>query len=108
MPRQSALSTEYLRYTVKAKLLGVDYNPTADSVQFAFPAAGVAPVTGDWKAGSWETLPTQLNGTYYVAKCLVGPTGGVIALPAGDYNVYLKITDAPEVPVRLVDTLTVF
>ena len=100
MPTQSALSTEYLRYPVSAVVNGVAINPTTDVVQFAFPLTGVAPST--WLTGSWETV----SSTYF-ARVLVGPTGGVFAPSAGvTYDVWVKITDAPEVPVRKVGTLT--
>ena len=95
----SALSTEYLRFKVYATVLDAPYNPTSDTVQFAFPASG-NPVT--WYAGSWETI-----GDQYVARVLVGPTGGVVTLTAGTYSVFMKITDSPEVPVRNLGTLTV-
>ena len=96
----SALSTEYLRFPVAATVNGATVNPTGDTVQFAFPAAASAPVT--WFAGSWETTAA---GTY-VARVLVGPTGGVITLTAGSYyDVYIKITDSPETPVRNLGTL---
>ena len=101
MASLSALSLEYLRYQVTANVLGVPYTPTADTVQFAFPATGVAP--SSWFSGSWETV----GGSTYFARCLVGPSGGVVTLAAGNYDVYIKITDSPEVPVRKVGTLTV-
>lgn len=100
MPTQSALSTEYLRYPVSAVVNGAAIVPTGDTVQFAFPVTGAAPVT--WFAGSWETV----SSTYF-ARVLVGPAGGVFAPTAGvTYDVWIKITDSPEVPVRKVGTLT--
>ena len=96
-----ALSTEYVRLQVAATVGGSTYNPTADTVQFAFPTSGVQPTT--WYSGSWETI----NGLYY-ARCLVGPTGGVTTLTAGTtYDVWVKITDSPEVPVRKLGQLIV-
>lgn len=78
------------------------YNPTSDSVVFAFTAPGTKP-TGSttWYAGSWEIA----NGNY-LARCLVGPTG-TVTLAAGTYSVWVKITDSPEIPVLEVDTLIV-
>lgn len=106
--RLSALSKVYLRYTVKAKLLGVDYNPTGDVVQFAIIAQGtVLPASPTWVAGSWETLPQQINGTFYVARVLVGP-GTSFVLTPGDYAVYCKIIDTTENPVELVGNVTIF
>lgn len=102
---QSVLSLEPVGYDVTALVgFGSSGNPTTDVVQFAFTAPGVDPVSGDWKAGSWQTVagPPQV----YVAYCWVGP-GGTIALAKGVYDVWIKITDAPGVPVKSVDILKI-
>jgi len=99
---QSALSTEYVRVAIDA---GVD--PTADSVQMAFPVTGVAPVVGDWKSATWETDSSTTPPTYY-ARCLVGPAPGLITLTAGRlYDVYVKVADNPETVVRNTGALAV-
>jgi Spherulation-specific family 4 len=103
--RQSSLSTEFIRYQVQATLNGMTYNPTADIVQFAFLPLGTYPSGGSWVAGSWETT-TQFGGTQYLARCLVGPTG-TTTLTKGDYVVWIKIADTPEVPVRNLGTLQI-
>jgi len=100
----SVESLEYVHVAVGAAF-GTAIDPTADTVQMAFPVHGVAPVTGDWKSANWLADSTLSPSVYY-ARCLVG-TGGTIALIAGDYDVYLKITDNPEIPVRLVGRLSV-
>jgi hypothetical protein len=101
MATLSALSTEYLRYQVTATVGGNSYNPTSDTIQFAFPLTGVTPVT--WYSGTWEAIA----GSFY-ARILVGPSSGVISLASGSvYDVYIKITDSPEIPVRKVSTITV-
>lgn len=104
--QQSHLSTEYVLIPVAATNAGAPYNPTNDTVQFAFmPNAVQQPVTSDWVNGSWETVAT--NFIYpYNAKCLVGPSGST-ALTLGVYAVFLKITDNPEIPVRAVAQLTI-
>lgn len=99
---QSALSTEYVKVAVSAVVNGSLINPTGDTVQMAFTARGVAPVSGDWKAGSWETI----SGVYY-ARCLAGPAG-VVQLAAGIYDCWVKVTDSPEVPARRVGQVTVY
>ena len=71
----------------------------------AFTAAGVDPVGGDYKTSSWETDATTTPNTY-LARCLVGP-GGTVALAAGTYEVWVKITDSPEIPVLRSGTLVV-
>lgn len=105
-PEISALSKEYVRVRVQLKVNGIDTNPTSDAVSMAFMSGTTAPSTGDFKTGSWETDATTSPATYW-ARCLVGPGGGVITLTAGLYNVWLQITDSPEVPVRKCGLLRV-
>jgi hypothetical protein len=102
----SRLSTEYILIPVAATNAGKPYNPGADTVQFAFmPNAVQQPSSGDWVSGSWETVST--NFIYpYNAKCLVGPAGNTV-LTTGQYVVYLKITDSPEIPVTVCGQLVV-
>lgn len=100
MHSQSALSTEYVRVAIDA---GVD--PTADTVQMAFPLAGNQPT--DWKSATWETDTATDPDTYYV-RCLVGPgPGGVVTLVYGLYDVYVKVNDNPETVVRNTGALAI-
>lgn len=102
----SVLDLEYVRVPVSAKTAGADVNPTSDTVVMAFTAIpGVDPVGGDWKTSSWETDATTTPSTYY-ARCLIGP-GGTIALAVGSYQVWVKVTDSPEVPVKRAGVLVV-
>lgn len=102
----SHLSTEYVLIPIQVTKSGASYNPTSDVVQFAFmPNAVQQPQNNDWVTGSWETVSTNIIYPYN-AKCLVGPTGST-ALTLGNYIIYLKITDNPEVPVLTVGQLTV-
>ncbi len=96
----SHLALEYVLIPVQVTKLGLPYNPTGDAVQFAFmPTQTQVPQSGDWVSGAWETDTS--NVLYpYAAKCLVGP-GGTITLGIGNYVIYLKITDSPEVPVLI-------
>lgn len=95
---QSVLSLEYVRVPVSARASGAIVNPTTDSVSMAFTALDVDPVAGDWKSATWETDATTSPITYY-ARCLVGPAG-TIALAAGVWDVWVKVTDAPEIPAK--------
>lgn len=97
----SALDTDWDRWAVTAPT-----NPTQDTLQFAYLRAGSAdPATADWFAGVWET--TALNTGEWVAKALIGPGTGGHPLTPGTYDVWIKITDNPTIPVRQVGTLTV-
>lgn len=95
MLQQSALSLEYLLVTWSAKVNGVAVDPTSPAlaVQMAFPATGSPPAT--WLAAGWEA-----DGSGgWKARCLVGPAG-TVTLPPGDYDVWVKVTSTPEVPIR--------
>lgn len=97
----SSLTTEYVCIAVTPTIEGDTLDPTSDAVKMAFVTTGELPETDDFQTGSWETI----DGIAY-AKCLVGPTGG-LALAAGQYDVWIKITDSPEIPVRKVGTLNI-
>jgi len=102
----SQLSTQYILIPVAAARNGNAYNPTADTVQFAFmPQATQVPGSGNWVAGVWETDSSNLIYPYG-AKCLVGPAG--ITNPGiGTYVIYIKITDNPEIPVLIAGQLQI-
>lgn len=95
----SSQSREYLRYWVKAKVNGLDYDPMADDVEFACPAAGGTPTV--WIDGIWE----EVEGSFF-ALGLIGPGTGLVLSP-GEYDVYIRITDSPEIPVKKVDRLKI-
>lgn len=102
----SHLGTEYVLIPIAATKAGAAYNPTADIVQFAFmPNQVQQPQTADWVNGSWETVSTNILYPYN-AKCLIGPSGAT-ALTTGNYVIYLKITDSPEIPVLISGQLTI-
>lgn len=90
-------SLEYVPVQVTATKSGAVYDPTSDTVQMAFVAGTVTttPASLTFYTASWDTA----NGAYY-ALCLVGPSPGVVALTAGIWTVYVKVTDSPEVPVK--------
>jgi hypothetical protein len=103
---QSHLALKNIYLPVTATLLGLPYNPTGDTVQFAFmPTPTQVPQPSDLVAGAWETWTTDVLYPYR-AKCLVGP-GGTISLGIGTYIVYVKITDNPEVPFDPVGQLQI-
>jgi hypothetical protein len=99
-----AVSLEYVRVGVAATAGGAQVNPTNDVVQMAFVSPTATPSTGDWKTASWDSGNT--NGVY-TALCLVGP-GGTVQLPVGKYQVWVKITDSPEIPARPAGLLQIY
>lgn len=102
----STLSTEYVRVPVQAQVNGTDIDPTGDTVQMAFVAQGTTPGPTDLKPASWETDPTVSPAIHYV-RALVGPSG-VIALAAAVWDVYVKVQDNPETPVKKAGPLRIF
>lgn len=98
MITQSALSLEFVAVAITATAAGTPVNPTADLVEFAFTEVTAKPASGDWKTGSWDGTAPRTPGNAYIAHCLVGP-GGTVALAAGRYTMWVRITDSPEVPV---------
>ena len=108
-PRISTLSTEYIRVPVKARRSGLPDDPTGDTVEFGLtpkPAVNAAdqynePTT--WFTGSWDT-----EGTKYLAKITVGPTGTLVPAEADTYQVWVKVTSSPEIPVMYAGDLEVF
>lgn len=102
---RSVLDTENLAYPVQAVIGGASYNPTGDVVQFAFmpQPANANPGVSDWHTGSWATTGSSI----YMAQVLVGPANSGVVLTSGVYNVWIKITDNPEVPVQQIDALTI-
>lgn len=98
---QLAQSTEPVQVSIGATLNGAVYNPTGDTVAMAFVPAQPSgqppdPASGQWQPAAWETDP----GPVYWASILVGPLNGGIPLTAGNYIVYVKVTDSPAVPVK--------
>ena len=104
--RINSLSKEYVRVEVRAKLAGAVVNVSTDVVEMAFPAAKVDPVSGDWKTATWE-VDTTTDPDRYFARCLVG-TGGTVSLADGLYDVWVRVTDSPEMPVKKAGQLVVF
>lgn len=103
--RRAALTTRFLRYYVGATKNGAPYDPTGTPVSFAFMSPGVDPTVSDFKVGSWEVETGPPSR--YVARFLLGPTG-TYTLTKGQYAVWIKITDSPEIPQEPIDVLTVF
>lgn len=94
----SSLTTEYVRVQVLASLDGVAVNPTGLTVDIAVVAAGVSPLSGDWHAAAWETI-SQPWMTSYEVQFLAS------TIAVGEYDVYLKIVDSPNVIVTYLGRL---
>jgi hypothetical protein len=102
----SHLATQYYLVPVTATKAGASYNPTGDTVQFAFmPTPTQVPGGGDWVTGTWSTNTASVLFPYS-AQCLVGPSG-TTTLGIGTYVAYVKVTDSPEIPVQIAGYLQI-
>lgn len=78
-------------------------DPTSDTVAVAV-APTYTPVT-TWAAATWVTQP----GGVFLVSVLIGPGTDIGPLAVGIYNVWVRVTDNPEIPVmRATDTLTIY
>ena len=107
------------------------FDITDDTVEAAVVTTGTDPATDDWFTAAWvrstpggkvttlSTLSTeyryvQVTGTVDGStdtawvQMLIGPgTGADINLTtAGKYDVWVRVTDSPEVPAILAGTIT--
>lgn len=98
---QPQTSTQYVQQQVIAQLDGSPFDPTSLPVEVAFvpqPNYGSPPdPSGDqWNTATWESDASPVT---YWASVLVGPLNGGVSLTAGAYQIYVRITSSPEVPV---------
>lgn len=87
-----AESTQYIYVQITSSIVATPYNPTSLPVAVAITPPNVPPTvftTAAWLAG--QAVPT--------VKFLIGPLNGGMVLAPGDYDVYIQITNTPEVPV---------
>lgn len=94
-------STQPVQQQIIATSGGSPYDPSGDTVSVAFvpvPQYGPppSPSSGQWNAATWEV---DSSPTTYWASCLVGPANGGVVLAQGAYQIFVKVTDNPAVPV---------
>ena len=92
------VSTEYIGATIR-ETGGLDI--TAPAVELAYMATEAEPANGDWQAATW----LDAVGPIRRAGVLVGP-GGSTQLAAGDWRVWYRFTDTPEIPARPAGWIT--
>jgi hypothetical protein len=91
-------STEYLKVSVTA-----DVTLSAQTVAIAIINARAHPTAPDWQPAAWTGTP----GTTRTAMILIGPTSSTV-LTVGDYDVWIQVTDNPEIPTDPAGRLTVY
>lgn len=96
-------STEYI-------YLGVAGDLPSVGAELAFLDAGIRPTSGDWETAIlvedsdplWtDALAAGVTGDYFVAILIGSFGGGTVILAQGDYQVWVRLTDAVEQPVRI-------
>jgi hypothetical protein len=80
--------------------------PTSDVVYTAIVLQGTKPASGDWHQGTW--FPTAVNGRY-ISLLQIGPTAAsdVVLVSGLRYDVYGKLTDSPDSPVKYAGVIVV-
>ncbi len=107
METRSSLTTEFIRVPIAASEDGFAIDPTQDTVRLAIVATGTTPTTLDWHLGSWESDSSSTPVEHF-ARLLVGPAAAPpIVLTAGLYDVFVKISDDPEIVVRDTGALAI-
>lgn len=97
MRRISQLSREFITATAYEDTYE---DLTGNGVQFAFPVKDTTPIEDDWENGVWMTEGVN------IAAILVGPTA--LALSPGRYDVWIRVVDNMERPVRDIGQLTIY
>ena len=99
------------RETTEYVYIGVEGDTVSGDVEVAFLDAEQRPDTGDWSAAEkvdsdshdlWDDAQSSgVAGDWYAAR-LIGDFGtGGLELTPGDYQVWLRLTDDTERPVRI-------
>jgi hypothetical protein len=101
-----AISNEFIRVLTSAvDENGAAVDPTVDPVALAFISEGDAiTASSTFVAGTWETNSADPASPLYYARVLAGPAGAYIPTAGTSIDIYIKVTDSPEVPVRHVGT----
>lgn len=100
------ITREYFRVPITLTVDGQPIDPTGLVVEWAIVATGATPTSGDWVTGSWETIDT-VTPVLYLARTMVGDDTTDFPLTQNTvYDAWMRITDSPERPARLVGQIT--
>lgn len=114
----AAISTEHIHIAARASIEGQDADPGTLPARIAVPVSSQSPNT--WYDATWELLPDAAltfkdsagiwhswPGPVHAARVLLGSDGGVLALTAGAYDLWVEIDLADETVRRPAGTLEV-
>jgi hypothetical protein len=101
-----AQSLEFVRVAVGASEAGVSVDPTGDAVSLAFITEGSS-VDGStaFTAATWETDASDPDNPVFYARVLVGPSGSYVPVANTAVDIYVRVSDNPEIPIRKSGTL---
>lgn len=104
------MSVVLQRETTEYIYIGLTGQPPSVGAETAILNAGIRPTEPDWDTAVvvddqhalyQDAVTSQVPGDYYVAQ-LVGPFNANSVNPGpGDYQVWVRITDSVERPVRI-------
>lgn len=104
-----AISIE--RETTEYLYLGATGDVPSTGAEVAFLAAGIRPTEPDWEPATvvdsdvhalWaDAVASGVTGDFYVAILVGSFGGGTVVLTQGDYQVWVRLTDSTERPVRI-------
>lgn len=99
------------RETTEYAYVGVTGDVPSVGAELAFLPAGERPDSGDWKAAVviadtghalWaDAVASGVGGDYFLARLIGAYGGNDVVLPVGDYQVWVRLTDSVEQPVRI-------
>jgi hypothetical protein len=102
---------EIQRETTEYLYLGITGSVPATSAEVAFLAAAVRPEEADWETATivdtdvhalWgDAVASGVTGDFYLARLVGSFNANDVVLTAGDYQVWLRLTDTAERPVRI-------
>lgn len=111
------MSVTLQRESTEFVYVGVTGDVPSGSVEVAFLTADVRPTSGDWETaikvddeqhGLWGDAESSAASGEWYAAILVGDYGAEgVVLAEGDYQVWVRFTDADERPVRIAPTTLV-
>lgn len=102
-----ALSRQFIIVSIEGKDDNGVIDPTPFPVDFAFLPQDESPsVSTVWYTGEWFTDTQPYLPEIYMAKVLIGP-GGQVALTAGSWDVYVRVTHTVEQPIEKADTILI-
>lgn len=102
-----ALSKQYVIIPIEGKDDNGVIDPTPFPVEFAFlPQDEIPAVSTIWYAAEWFTEVRDFLPNIYKAKVLIGPSGQV-ALTAGSWDVWVRVTHTLETPIEKADTILI-